>query len=49
MSQAEFARRIRVHPGTVTGWALGQSPLPGYAEALLDMLERLERIREMLK
>jgi DNA-binding transcriptional regulator YiaG len=38
LTQAEFARRLRVSTTAVQYWANGQRPVPGYAEAYLELL-----------
>lgn len=36
-SQAELARRLYVHPNTVTGWATGRTKVPGPVVAYLGL------------
>ena len=39
LSQARFARLTRTHATTVSRWATGGLPVPGWVEALLDAWE----------
>lgn len=36
-SQAELARRIDVHPNTVSHWVTGKRPIPGAVKAYVDL------------
>lgn len=37
VGQAWLARQLKVHPNTVSLWATGAVPVPGYAEAFLRL------------
>lgn len=39
VGQAWLARQLKVHPNTVSLWATGAVPVPGYAEAFLRLAQ----------
>ena len=45
-NQADLARKLRVHPNTVSKW---NEELPGYAEAYLDLAIEFRDFREEVK
>lgn len=38
-SRAELARRVLVHPNTVTKWTRGHAPVPGAVEAYVRLVQ----------
>ena len=42
-SQRQMAEALRVHPMTVSAWERGRQPIPGPAEALMELLDRLRK------
>ena len=40
LTQARFARLTGVHPTTVSRWATGGLPIPGWVPSWLDMCRR---------
>lgn len=47
-SQAELSRRIRVYPNTVSAWATGKVPVPGYVLSYLEVVRTLVELRTAL-
>lgn len=43
MTRAELARRLKIHPNTVTRWG---NEAPGYAVAYLDLLIGVRRLAQ---
>ena len=44
-SQADLAKKLSVHPNTVSGWMTGRLALPRYAIAYLNLALSVERLR----
>ena len=43
LSQADIARRVGVHPNTVSAWSLGRHRVPVAVLAYLDLLIQVRR------
>lgn len=48
LSQRELARVIRVHPNTVSRWALEQAPVPGSVHAYLGLRVWVRRMLDQV-
>lgn len=45
-SQAELARRMKVHPNTVTGWTSDRTKIPGSVELSVTLMLKLQELIE---
>lgn len=45
-SQAELARRVDVHPNTVSGWSTGRTNVPGPVRAYLELAVKAKGLLE---
>lgn len=46
MTQAELAREIGVALPTVSRWATGAVPIPGYVPCIIDLMQRLRQAKK---
>lgn len=49
VTQADFARRIDARPATVSHWANGFAPVPGYAAYIVKLLSAIQQLQEASK
>ena len=46
INQAEFGRRLRKPPNTVSRWCIGELPVPGYVEYVLELMRENAQFRQ---
>ncbi len=46
LSASDLAKRVDVHPNTVTNWRTGKTEVPGAVIAYLTLLLRIKQIAE---
>lgn len=44
LKQADLARRVGVHPNTVSAWATDKKTMPGAVKAYLDLLAKIKEL-----
>lgn len=49
ITQADFARRIDARAATVSAWANGFAPVPGYAVYIVKLLGAIAELQEATK